>query len=216
MMRSSLRRSQKGVSTIYAEAIMVVIVIILSTLVFVWGIPALQSETTQDNAGAAYSEKFQTVTGQFATFVQSIPETVRTSPSPSTPYQTCSLLSPVILPTTANIFVPPNAVCVITVSVGNVFVATGANLTVIGGTINNDLDANYSSSVTLTNAKVTGFVGLFNVASVTISGSAINTSGVGRCTDVCGAAMYAGGRGSFIMTGNTVTGQIENEVGHQT
>lgn len=215
-MGSTLRRSRKAVSTIYAEAIMVVIVIILSTLVFVWGIPALQSNTTQDNAGAGYSEKFQTMAGQFATFVQSIPEGVRTSPSPRTPYQTCTASSPITSSTASNIFVPPDQVCVITVSVGNIFVSAGANLTVVGGIVNRDIDANYSSSVTIRNSNIAGFIGLFNVGTVNISVSTINSSGIGRCADNCGAAMYAGGRGSFIMTGNTVTGQIENEVGHQT
>jgi hypothetical protein len=92
---------------------------------------------------------------------------------------------------------------------GNVFVSSGASLTVVGATVNGDLNANYSSSVTLTNAKVTGFTGLYNVQVVNIAGCSLNTSG-------SGAAMYAGGRGSFTMTGTTVTGQVENEVGHLT
>jgi hypothetical protein len=214
---TSLRRSQKGVSTIYAEAIMIAIVIVLSTIVFIWVVPVIQTNTSgQDNTGAAYYEKFGTLQGQYATFVQSTPETVRTSPSPQTPYVTCSASSPITSSTSSNIFVPPDAVCVITVSVGNVFVSPNANLTVVGGTVNRDIDANYSASVTLRSAHVAGFIGLFNVQTVNISSSFINTSGIGRCTDVCGAAMYAGGRGSFSMTNNIVTGQIENEVGHQT
>ena len=196
-------------STIIAEVLMIVIVIIMSTIIFVWVVPTFTSNTGQDNTGAAYYEKFETIQGQFATFVQSTPETVRNSPPPSTPYQTCTLSSPVILATSANIFVPSNSVCVITASVGNVFVSSGANLTVVGSTINGDLNANYSSSVTLRNANVSGFTGLYNVSVVSISGGSFNTSGNG-------AAMYGGGRGSFTMTGATVTGQVENEVGHQT
>ena len=188
---------------------MVLIVIALSTIVYIWVVPAFTSNMSQDNAGAAYSEKFKTIQGQFATFVQSIPETVRNSPPPSTPYQTCSLLSPVILPTSANIFVPSNSVCVITASVGNVFVSSGANLTVVGAIVNGDLNANYSSSVTLRNTTVAGFTGLYNVQAVNITGSLLNTSGLS-------AAMYGGGRGLFTMTGTTVTGLVENEVGHQT
>jgi hypothetical protein len=98
-----------------------------------------------------------------------------------------------------------------------VYVSTNANLTVIGATINGGLVANYSTSIVLTNAKVSGFTGLYNVQVVNLSGSSFNTSGyLGICTDACGAAMYAGGRGSFTMTNSTVTGQVENEVGHQT
>jgi len=74
-----------------------------------------------------------------------------------------------------------------------------------------------ASSVTLTNASVSGFTGLYNVQTVSISGSRFNTSGnLGICTDACGAAMYAGGRGYFSMTNSNVTGQVENEVGHNT
>ena len=196
-------------STIYAEALMIVIVIILSTIVFVWVVPALTSNTAQDNAGAAYSENFKTIQGQFATYVQSIPETVRNSPSPPTPYQTCTSSSPVTSPTSANIFVPPNGACSITASVGSVFVSPGASLTVVGATINGDLNGNYSSGINLRNARVTGFTGLYYVQLVNISGSLLNTSGNG-------AAMYGGGRGSFTMTNTTVTGMVENEVGHQT
>jgi len=90
-----------------------------------------------------------------------------------------------------------------------VFVSSGANLTVVGATVNGDLNANYSSSVTLRNTTVAGFTGLYNVQAVKITGSLLNTSGLS-------AAMYGGGRGSFIMTGTTVTGLVENEVGHQT
>src|SRR5437879_13034515 len=32
----------------------------------------------------------------------------------------------------------------------------------------------------------------------------------------CGSAVYGGGRRSFAMHNSTVTGQVENEVGHQT
>jgi len=208
-------------STIYAEVLMVLIVIALSAIVFIWAVPAFTSNTGQDNAGAAYSEKFKTIQGQFATYVQSIPETVtscRNSPigcSPSNPFVTCN--GSITSPYSGNVIVPVNGVCVITASVGNVFVSTGANLTVVSTTINGDLIANYSASVTLRNASVYGFTGLYNVQVTNISGSALNTSGnLGICTDACGAAMYGGGRGSFTMTGTIVTGQVENEVGHAT
>src|SRR2546427_9070201 len=44
-----------------------------------------------------------------------------------------------------------------------------------------------------------------NVQTVNISGSAFNTSGnTGITTDLCCAAMYAGGRGYFSMTNSNV------------
>src|SRR2546428_8849159 len=157
-----------------AEALMIVIVIILSTIVFVWVVPAITSNTTQDNAGAAYSENFKTIQGQFATFVQSIPETVRNSPSPPTPYQTCTSSSPVTSPTSANIFVPSNSACSITASVGSVFVSPGASLKAVGATINGDLNGNYSSSINLRQVCVTRFTGLSSGHGVNILGRLLN------------------------------------------
>ena len=202
---------------------MVLIVILMSAIVYIWVVPAFTSQASQDNAGAAYSEKFETVRAQFATYVQSIAETVTTcSASVSglgctapSPFVTCN--GSITSPTASNVQVPVNGVCVITASVGAVYVATGGNLTVTGATINGGLVANYSLSVTLTNAKVYGFTGLYNVQTVNISGSALNTSGnLSICPDGCGTAIYAGGRGYFSMTNSNVTGQVENEVGHDT
>src|SRR5947209_106351 len=222
-MHPSLRRSRKGMATIMAEVMMVVIVIIMSTIIFVWVVPTFTSQTGQDNAGAAYSEKFTTVRGQFATFVQSIPETVdpcTASPigcSPSSPFVTCT--GSITSPYSGDVIVPINGACTITApaSVHNVFVMTGANLTVVGATINGDLIGNYSQSITLRNANVYGWTGLYNVQATSISGSSLNTSSNQSIShDGCCSEMYGGGRGSFAMTNSTVTGQIENEVGHQT
>ena len=208
---------------IVAEVLMVVIVIIMSTIVYVWAVPTFTSQTGHDNAGAAYSEKFNTVRGQFATYAASIPETVTLCSasasglgcSPSNPFVTCN--GSISSPYSGNVIVPVNGVCVITANVGSVYVETNANLTVIGATINGGLVGNYSESIILTNAKVYGFTGLYNVQVVNLQGSSFNTSGnLGITTDGPGAAMYAGGRGSFTMTNSTVTGQVENEVGHQT
>jgi len=211
------------VATIIAEVMMVLIVILMSAIVYVWVVPAFTSQASQDNAGAAYSEKFETVRAQFATYVQSIPETVTDCAasvsnlgcSAPNPFVTCN--GSITSPTASNVQVPINGVCVITASVGAVYVSTGGNLTVIGATINGGLVANYSLSVTLNNAKVYGFTGLYNVQTVNISASALNTSGnLSICPDGCGTAIYAGGRGYFSMTNSNVTGQVENEVGHDT
>jgi len=223
-MLSDLRRSRRGVATIIAEVMMVLIVILLSAIVYVWVVPAFTSQASKDNAGAAYAEKFETVRAQFATYVVSIPETVAACGSqdgsvgcaPGGSYLTCG--GSIISPHTGDVLVPVNGVCLITSTVnGNVYVSNGANLTVIGGTINGGLEVDSASSVTLTNAGISGFTGLYNVQTVSITGSRFNTSGnLGICTDACGAAMYAGGRGYFSMTNSNVTGQVENEVGHNT
>src|SRR3989441_2539989 len=223
-MLSNLGRSRRGVATIIAEVMMVLIVIVLSAIVYVWVVPAFTSQASKDNAGAAYSEKFETVRAQFANNAVSSPETVAPCGSQDTSvgcapssYLTCG--GSITSTYTGNVLVPANGVCLITATAtvnGNVYVYSGGNLTVIGGTINGGLEADSALSVTLQNAKVSGFTGLYNVQTVNISGSALNTSGQSICTDACGGALYAGGRGYFSMTNTNVTGQVENEVGHNT
>ena len=209
---------------------MLLIVIIMSSIVFIWVVPTFQSSTVGGNANAVYSEKFSTLWGNFATFAPSIPETVTTCTNLATynglsalcpihsPYTTCKDPSSfVTASTTNNIYVPPNGVCVITAaSVGNVLATTGSNLTVIGTIINGGLVANYSRSITLTNAQITGFTGLLNDQSDTITGTSFNTSGnTNVCADGCDMAVYTGGRGVFSMVNSTVNGQFESEVSHQ-
>src|SRR5256885_3789623 len=75
-MLSNLGRSRRGVATIIAEVMMVLIVILMSAIVYVWVVPAFTSQASQDNAGAAYAEKFETVRAQFATYAVSSPEPV--------------------------------------------------------------------------------------------------------------------------------------------
>src|SRR5438128_7397952 len=222
-MLSKLGRSRRGVATIIAEVMMVLIVILLSAIVYIWVVPAFTSQASKDNAGAAYSEKFETVRAQFANNAVSSPETVVTCGSQDASvgcspgsYLTCNGSS-IPSPYTGNVLVPANGVCLITGTVnGHVYVYSGGNLTVIGGTINGGLEVDTALVVTLTNARVSGFTGLYNVQTVNISGSALNTSGQSICTDACGGALYAGGRGYFSMTNTNVTGQVENEVGHNT
>src|SRR5438128_8110344 len=222
-MLSDLRRSRRGLATIIAVVMSVLIVIPTSAIVYVWVVPAFTSQASKDNAGAAYAEKFETVRAQFANNAVSSPETVAACGSQDTSvgcapssYLTCG--GSITSTYAGNVLVPVNGVCVITSTVnGNVYVYPGGNLTVTtGGIINGGLEADSASSVTLTNAKVSGFTGLYNVHTVNISGSALNTSGQSICTDACGGALYAGGRGYFSMTNTNVTGQVENEVGHNT
>src|SRR5437660_11458295 len=138
-MLSDLRRSRRGVATIIAEVMMVLIVILLSAIVYVWVVPAFTSQASKDNAGAAYAEKFETVRAQFATYVVSIPETVAACGSqggsvgcaPGGSYFTCGWS--IISPHSVDVLVPVNGFCLITSTVnGNVYVCNDANLTARG------------------------------------------------------------------------------------
>jgi len=203
-----------GVSPIIAEVLMVLIVIIMSTMIFFWVIPTFMGAQTTDTSNYAYREHFQTLTGSFATFVQSIPEHVDPSPGPVTPYTTCN--GSISSPTASNIFVPVNGVCKITANVGAIYVSSGGNLTVTGATIQS-VYSDYGLTVSLTNVNVVGWIYTANVGNVIIIGSQLNTSGNtqwGGCIDLCNSALWDGGRGLFTMINNTVTGQVESEVSH--
>jgi len=193
---------------------MVLIVIIMSTTIYFWVVPTFMGAQTTDTSNLAYREHFQTITGSFATFVQSIPESVAPSPGPVTPYTTCS--GTISTPTSANIFVPVNGVCKITANVGAIYVSSGGNLTVTGVTIQSVYSDN-GLYVGLNNVNVVGWIYTANVQNIVIVGSRLNTSGNtqwGGCIDLCNSALWDGGRGLFTMINNTVTGQVESEVSH--
>ena len=201
---------------------MLLIVIVMSSIVFVWVVPAFSSNTGSDNSGAAYGEKFQTIWGNFATFAPSIPETVTSCTNVAAsglcpiqnPYVTCN--GSITTATTSNVYVPVNGQCLITANVGNILAQQGSNLTIIGATVNGGIVANYSAIVTLTNMKVTGYTGLLNDNVISISGSQFNTAlHTNYCGDGCDEAIYEGGRGKFSMINSLVNGQIEAEVNHE-
>src|SRR2546425_10164866 len=116
-----LRRSRKAISTILAEVFMVLVVIIMSSMIYFWVTPTFLSAKPTDTSNMAYQEHFQTISGNFASFVQSIPENVLTTPGPITPYTTCN--GTISTATASNIYVPPNGVCRITANVGGVYVS---------------------------------------------------------------------------------------------
>jgi len=213
-----------GLSTIVAEVLMLLIVIVLSSIVFIWAVPTFQSNTGQDNSGAAYAEKFSTLWGNFATFAPSNPEDVDScigtplgsSLCPPSSAVTCT--GSIAVATTATIIVPANGVCLITANVGSVFATTGSNLTVIGAKIGGSLEANYSASVTLRNAQIYGYTALLNDKVENIAGTSFNTSGNTswcRGGEGCDSAVYTGGRAVFTMVNSTVNGMLESEVSHQ-
>src|SRR3989442_14327966 len=120
-MLSTLRRSRRGVATIIAEVMMVLIVILMSTIIYIWVVPAFTSQASQDNAGAAYAEKFETVWAQFANNAVSSPETVAPCGSQDTnvgcspsSYLTCG--GSINSTYTGNVLVPAHRSCLITAS----------------------------------------------------------------------------------------------------
>jgi hypothetical protein len=220
--RLSLSRSRKGMSSVVAEVLMVLIVIILSAIVYVWVMPTFTNSEAQGNSTGVYAEKFSTLWGSFATFASSAPETLNGNLIYSGPYTTCTgSITPQNASSTAKILVPTNGACVITGNVGSVWVSNGASLTVTGATINGMLMGNNSASVTLRNAVVTDWTNLEGVQVVNISGSSLNTLGPASycwntsCTDNVESGIYEGGRGIFSFVNNSVTGMVESEVSHQ-
>ena len=229
-MRRSLSHSRRGFSTIIAEVMMVLIVIIMSAIVFVWVGPTFQSNTGQDNSGAAYAEKFSTLWGNFATFAVPIPESLRScsdtqyygmagcTPASGT-YITCPP-SPITTATSQAVLVSSNSVCVIQANVGGVYVQSGSNVTVIGATINGLLAVD-AARITLKNVNNAGFTMFLNVAVINISGSTFYGNpnwceGPGGVGAPCDMSIFEGGPGIFTMTNSTVNGELESEVGHQT
>src|SRR2546430_13320037 len=169
-MLSNLRRSRRGVATIIAEVMMVLIVILMSAIVYVWVVPAFTSQASKDNAGAAYAEKFETVRAQFANNAVSSPETVAACGSQDTSvgcapssYLTCG--GSITSTYTGNVLVPVTGVCVITSTVKrNGYVYPGGNMTATtGGIINRGLEGHSASSVDPTNPKVSRSTRLFKV-----------------------------------------------------
>ncbi len=186
---------------------MVVIIIVMSTIIFVWVVPVFTGNTIHDNGQAAYLESFKTTQGSFIYSNQLGTEDTRTSPGPPTSnIQSCP--PNITGPVSKNIIVPAKASCTITAPVtGNVFVQTGATLIVNNTSITGGLVGNYSALVELINTSVgctsTSYptcVGLYHIDVVTITGGTINGD------------FYAGDRGSATMIGTTVTGMAEFEV----
>ena len=231
-LRRSFRRSRKGLDTIVAEVLMLLIVIIMSSIVFIWAIPTFQSSQVGGNSVATYSEKFSTLWGNFASFAPSIPESLRACSdaqyygmngcTPSGSYISCPPNSPITVATTSAILVPSNGVCLIEANVGGVYVqSAGSNVTIIGPATIHGIVADDPKSITLKNVNNLGFTLLINATNVNISGSTFagNPSwceGGGGSGGSCDMSIYEGGRGTFIMTNSTVNGQVESEVGHQT
>ncbi len=186
-------------ATIMAEALMVVIIIVMSTIIFVWVVPVFTGSTIKDNSQAAYLESFKTTQGNFIYSNQLGTEPTRTSPGPWPSSVSCP--PNITTPVTENVLVPAKASCTIIAQVtGNVFVQNGGSLIVNNTSIIGGIVGNYSALVNLINANVRGDVSLYHIDVVTVTGSTITGN------------FYAGDRGSATMIGTTVSGMAEFEV----
>ena len=181
---------------------MVLVVVIMSSIIYIWATPALSQNLTNNNNQYAYLESFNTVQGSYVFSSNVGTEPTRAPPNgPWTPNQQCTVNSPIASPHSGNILVPANAVCTITAAViGNVYVSPGASLTINAATITGTLIGNFPEQVTLTNAVITGDLGMYNPNVVTITGGSV------------GGNLYIGNRGYITMTGTTVVGDAEFEV----
>ncbi len=186
-------------ATIMAEALMVVIIIVMSTIIFVWVVPVFTGGTIKDNSQSAYLESFKTTQGSFIYSNQLGTEATRTSPGPWPSSVSCP--PNITTPVTENVLVPANASCTITAKItGNVFVQHGGTLIVNNTSITGGLVGNYSAFVNLINVNVAGDVSFYHIDVVTVTGSTITGN------------FYAGDRGSATMIGTTVSGMAEFEV----
>src|SRR5213594_1064289 len=131
-----------------AEVFMVVIVLIMSTIIFVWVTPVFNGNMTNNNNQYAYLESFKTVQGSYVFNSNVGSEPTRDPPNgPWTPNTQCT--TSINTPFTGNILVPAGATCVITAKItGNVYVNPGASLTVNNTSITGTLIGNYPEHVT--------------------------------------------------------------------
>ncbi len=186
-------------ATILAETLMIVIIIVMSSIIFVWVVPVFTGNTIHDNGQAAYLESFKTTQGNFIYSNQLGTEATRTSPGPWTPNTLCT--SSITASFTGNLLVPAGASCTITAQVtGNVFVQTHGTLIVNNTSITGGLVGNYSALVNVIHSKVGSDVSLYHIDIVSVTSSTITGN------------FYAGDRGSATMIGTSVSGTAEFEV----
>ena len=180
---------------------MILIVIIMSSLIYVWAGGALSQNLGGDNSHSRYLESFKTTQGDYVFTTQVQDEVVRTSPGPWSPNSVCSSSSPVNAMYVGNVLVPANGACVISAQVtGNVYVSSGASLTINKTTVTGTVNGNFSLQVSILSSSVGGGVGLYSVKVVNIVEGTISGN------------LYVGDRAVVSMTGTTVQGTAEFEV----
>ncbi len=174
-------RSKRGIDTIIAELMMVIIVVIMSVIVFVFASgtfgPLLRGTSIHPEnfnivaAGAPSSGLFNT----------SAVQPTGSPPSVSTSGTVCTSSSP-ISGTVSGVYVPPGESCTILASanvMSGVVVNYGASLTVQGATISGGIKDNRSSSITLeSGATVSGGISLYGTGNFYLTGSQISSGSV--------------------------------------
>jgi len=207
------RKNKRGVSTIIAELMMVLIVLIMAVIVFAFysgfftallmGVGVHPEEFTIISSGAPASGGFN------ASAVQ---------PTPGGPPHFSTGGTPctgTITPLNVNYYVPPGASCTIN---GGTFqsinVNYGASLTINGGNLQ-AINDNYSASIIITNnAHVAGGMSLYGTQSFSMTSSnaasgAVTMDGVLYATyssNNLGATMTVKNSGSVQFDSNTMSG----------
>jgi hypothetical protein len=183
---------------------MVLIIIILSTMIYIWVGPVFTGASNNgDNSQAAYLESFTLTQGSYIYSSQVGTEATRTAPSPWTPNTLCT--GPINTPFTGNLLVPAGATCTVTAKVtGNIYAQSLATLIVNSTTVTGQIVGNYSLLINLNNANIQSDVSLYHINQVIITGGTITGN------------LYVGDRGVASMIGTTVTGDAEFEVNTST
>jgi hypothetical protein len=168
-------------NTIIAEVMMVLIVIIMSAIVFVYGsglIGSLLSNTR------LHPENFSLVAAGAPSSGGFDPNSIHPNGSPpsvSTSGTVCTSSSPITTPV-SGVYVPPGQSCTITASVSSgVEVNFGATLIVQGAsvTISGGIKDNSSSSITIQGgATVTGGINLYGTGNFYLTGSQVSSGSV--------------------------------------
>lgn len=209
-------RSRRGVSPILAELFMVIIVLILSTIVFVFysgvfsallvGVSLHAEDFTIVSAGAPASGFVN---------ASAVKPTPGGNPHFGTNYPTCT--GTINGGTAGNLYVPPGASCTInSATVQSVYVNYGASLTINGGQLQ-ALNDNYSASLIITNnALLQGGMSLYGTQYFSMTNShaasgAVTMDGVVYATysnNILGATFTVKNSGSVQMDSNTMSGAV--------
>jgi hypothetical protein len=207
------RKDKRGVSTIIAELMMVVIVLLMSVIVFAFYSGVFTALLSGSNI---HPENF-TIVGSGAPGSGGFNASA-VQPTPGGPPHFSTSGTPctgTITPVNVNYYVPPGASCTIN---GGTFqsinVNFGASLTLNGGNLQ-AVNDNYSASITITNnAHVAGGMSLYGTQSFSMTNSnaasgAVTMDGVMYATysgNNLGATMTVKNSGSVQFDSNTMSG----------
>lgn len=208
-------RSKRGINTILAELLMVLIVLLMSVITFVFysgvfgallGNANIHPENFEIVASGAPSSGFN---------VSAVRPTPGGNSHFNTGYPTCT--GTINGGTAGNLLVPPGASCTINgATVQSVYVNYGATLTINGGQLQ-AINDNYSASITVeNNALVQGGMSLYGTKYFSMTNShaasgAVTMDGVIYATysnNVLGATVTVKNSGSAQFDSNTISGTV--------